>query len=112
MRRKMTDAEMRLWFRLRPLRRDGLAFRRQSPIDRYIIDFECRAAKLAIELDGSQHADPEHEARDRERSAWLEFRGYRVLRYWNADVLRRTDDVVDEIVRVAAQRLSGVQDRP
>lgn len=54
-RRRMTDAEMRLWFRLRPMRSHGMAFRRQSPIGKYIIDFECRRAQLCIEVDGSQH---------------------------------------------------------
>lgn len=101
----MTGAEMRLWFRLRPLRRDGLAFRRQSPIGRYVLDFECRPAKLGIELDGSQHAQAENAAYDAERTAWFETRGYRILRYWNSNVLQATDDVVDEIIRVAVSRL-------
>ena len=105
LRKRMTEAEMRLWFRLRPLRRNGFAFRRQSPIGRYIVDFECRAAKLVIELDGSQHAEAAHAQRDAERDSWLAFRGYEVLRFWNNDVLARTDDVMDLIVRVAERRL-------
>jgi very-short-patch-repair endonuclease len=106
LRRAMTDAEMRLWFRLRPLRREGLAFRRQSPVGRYILDFECRRAKLGIELDGSQHANGEQAVHDAERTAWFEMRGYRILRYWNVDILHETDYVVDEIIRIAASRLS------
>lgn len=105
MRRKLTDAEMRLWFRLRPLRRDGLAFRRQSPIGRYILDFECRSAKLGVELDGSQHTEPQAQAYDAERTAWFEMRGYAILRFWNSDVLQQTDNVVDHIIKVAASRL-------
>jgi very-short-patch-repair endonuclease len=105
LRRKMTDAEMRLWFRLRPLRREGLAFPRQLPIGPYIIDFECRSAKLGIEIDGGQHAEPATAKHDEERTCWLEQRGYRILRCWNADVLFATDDVVDEIIHVAASRL-------
>ncbi|GAM97822.1 putative DNA methylase [alpha proteobacterium U9-1i] len=105
MRRKMTDAEMRLWFRLRPLRRDGLAFRRQAPVGRYILDFECRPAKLGIELDGVRHTDADAQAYDAERTAWFEMRGYQILRFWNQDVLQQTDNVVDHIIKVAASRL-------
>jgi len=102
----MTDAEMRLWFRLRPLRKQGLAFRRQSPIGRYIVDFECRAARVAIELDGSQHAQTDHAVRDSERDDWLRQHGYDVLRFWNNDVLARTDDVMDVIINAVTRRLS------
>ncbi|MBI1252710.1 MAG: DUF559 domain-containing protein [Alphaproteobacteria bacterium] len=101
----MTDAEMRLWFRLRPLRKEGFSFRRQSPVGRYIADFECRTVKLIIELDGSQHAKREHAQRDLERDAWLRFRGYQVLRFWNDDVLLRTDAVMDVIFETARLRL-------
>lgn len=105
LRRKMTDAEMRLWFRLRPMRRHGLAFRRQSPIGRYILDFECRSAKLGIEVDGALHTDPEAQAYDAQRTAWFEMRGYQILRFWNQDVLQQTDNVVDHIIKVAVERL-------
>ena len=110
MRRRMTDAEMRLWFHLRPMRRRGLAFRRQSPVGRYIFDFECRRAKLGIELDGSQHARAEAQCYDAERSEWLAAKGYVVMRFWNHDVLRNTDAVVDHIVRVAAERILPQRD--
>jgi len=105
LRRRMTDAEMRLWFRLRPLRRDGLAFRRQSPVGRYVLDFECRAARVAVEVDGSQHGDARALIYDDVRSLWLEARDYRVLRFWNGDVLRDTDEIVHEIVSVTEERL-------
>jgi very-short-patch-repair endonuclease len=71
MRRRMTDAEMRLWLHLRPMRQRGLAFRRQSPVGGYILDFECRRARLGVELDGAQHDSPEARAYDGERSAKL-----------------------------------------
>jgi very-short-patch-repair endonuclease len=107
LRKTMTDAEMRLWFRLRPLRRKGLAFRRQSPIGPYIVDFECRPAKLAIELDGGHHAKSEQAEKDRQRSAWLERRGYTVLRFWNTEVLFQTDAVVHVITMTAEQLIEG-----
>ena len=103
-RRRMTDAEMRLWFHLRPMRAHGLAFRRQSPIGRYIIDVECRKANLCVELDGAQHAMTDDLAYDAERTAWLTAQGYEVLRFWNQDVLRRTDEVVGVILDTARRR--------
>ena len=110
MRRRMTDAEMCLWFYLRPMRQRGLAFRRQSPVGRYILDFECRRAKLGIELDGGQHARVEAQCYDAERSEWLAANGYAVMRFWNHEVLRSTDEVVDHIVRVAAERVLRQRD--
>jgi len=104
MRQRMTDAEMRLWFRLRPMRRHGLAFRRQSAIGRFIADFECRRAKLIVELDGNQHDQTTAKTYDAERTAWLEKQGYKVLRYSNYDMLHSTDIIVDHIVLTAQQR--------
>jgi very-short-patch-repair endonuclease len=100
----MTDAEMRLWFHLRSMRNHGLAFRRQSPIGSYIVDFECRRAKLIVEVDGSQHDAADAKAYDTARTIWLEKQGYKVLRFWNHDVLRHTDVVVDQIITTARQR--------
>jgi len=102
LRKAMTDGEMRLWNRLRPYRAYGLAFRRQSPIGPYVADFECRKAKLVIEVDGSQHRDQQDH--DRKRDAYLEAKGYRVLRFWANDVLEDTDNVMDQIITVAKQR--------
>src|SRR5437868_1298149 len=90
MRRRMTDAEMRLWFHLRPMRQRGLAFRRQSPVGHYILDFECRKAKLGVEMDGAQHDQTDARSHDAERQAYLEQEGYMVLRFWNHDVLHST----------------------
>jgi very-short-patch-repair endonuclease len=105
-RRRMTDAEMRLWYRLRPMRALGLAFRRQSPLGRYIVDFECRRAKLCVEIDGAQHGMTSMMQVDAERTKWLVSQGYEVLRFWNHDVLKHTDVIVDQIMDTAKRRLA------
>lgn len=84
-----TDAEIRLWSRLRRKQLDGFRFRRQHPIGPYVVDFFCPEAKLIVEVDGGQHADES----DR-RTRWLEERGYRVVRFWNNDVLANTEGVL------------------
>ncbi len=98
LRREMTDAEVRLWQELRGRRLDGLKFRRQMPVGIYVADFLCADAGLIVELDGSQHAESE---RDRVRDAKLAGRGFRVLRFWNDDVLRDIDSVCDTIIGYA-----------
>jgi very-short-patch-repair endonuclease len=92
----MTDAEKKLWQMLRAKRLEDFKFRRQQPIGPFIVDFVCQSEQLVIEADGSQHADSPDDVR---RTEWLEARGYRVLRFWNGDVLRRPDDVVMTIYR-------------
>ncbi len=96
-----TDAERHLWYRLRRRQLDGLRFRRQVPIGGYIADFVCPELKLIIELDGSQHLA--QKAYDDARAGKLMALGYRVLRYWNDDVLLRTDDVLEDILRHAGK---------
>jgi very-short-patch-repair endonuclease len=96
LRHNQTDAERALWFRLRDRRLRGLKFRRQMPVYRYVVDFCCEAAHLVIELDGGQHAERSKE--DAERTAALEAQGYLVLRFWNNDVLRNIDGVVESIL--------------
>jgi very-short-patch-repair endonuclease len=91
----MTDAERRLWRHLRLQQLDGRRFRRQVPIGPYVVDFACLEAKLLIEVDGGQHAEALHY--DAARTAWLEARGYQVLRFWNNDVLSNTDGVLSLI---------------
>lgn len=95
LRREMTDAEVRLWQELRGRRLDRIKFRRQVQIGPYIADFLCAEAKLVVELDGSQHADS---ARDRIRDIDLHQRGFRILRFWNDDVLHDIDEVCDTII--------------
>jgi very-short-patch-repair endonuclease len=88
-----TDAELRLWSRLRRKQLAGFRFRRQHPLGNYVVDFFCAEAQLIIEVDGGQHAD-ESSAREN----WLKARGYRVVRFWNNDVLANTDGVVERIL--------------
>src|SRR5690348_13367593 len=85
LRGNQTDAEKALWFRLRDRRLEGFKFSRQVPIDRYIVDFVCREEKLIVELDRGQHMLTE--PYDASRTAHLGTRGYRVLRFWNNQVL-------------------------
>jgi very-short-patch-repair endonuclease len=86
-----TDAEMRLWSRLRRRQLAGFRFRRQHPMGPYVVDFFCPDTKLVVEVDGGQHADS---ATDAVRTRWLEARGYRVVRFWNNDVLANTEGVL------------------
>ena len=96
LRRNQTDAERKLWFCLRDRRLHGLKFRRQTQIGQYVVDFYCETARLIVELDGGQHA--ERNERDAARTAALEAQGYLVLRFWNHDVLRNIDGVLESIV--------------
>ena len=96
LRRNQTDAERALWFRLRDRRLNGLKFRRQMPIASYVVDFCCEAARLIVELDGGRHSQISKE--DAKRTAVLEAHGYLVLRFWNNDVLRNIDGVVESVV--------------
>ncbi len=98
MRREMTEAEDRLWRELRGRRLDRIKFRRQVPIGPYIADFACLDARLIVELDGTQHAESR---RDTVRDAELERRGFRVLRFWNDEVLRELTSVCDTIIDYA-----------
>ena len=101
MRKKLTDAELRLWNELRAHRLMGLGFRRQFPISGYIVDFACPSKKLIVEVDGSQHGDEDAQLYDAERAARLEANGWHILRFWNADILRDLDSVCLHIVRDA-----------
>ena len=95
LRKDMTDAERRIWFALRDRRFAGWKFRRQVPFDQYILDFVCFDAKLVIEVDGGQHDErAEYDAR---RSAHLEKSAFRVLRFWNNEVLQNLEGVLTMI---------------
>lgn len=94
LRANMTDAERRLWQGLRGRQLAGYKFRRQVPIGPYIVDFACLEARLVIEVDGGQHLGS---AEDQARDAWLRSEGYRVLRFWNHEVLQQTTDVLEHI---------------
>jgi very-short-patch-repair endonuclease len=79
----------------------GLHFRRQHPIGSYIVDFACVRAGVVVEIDGSQHGEPDAAAHDAQRTAYLNRHGFRVLRFWNADVLRNGVEVAETVFREA-----------
>lgn len=101
MRKKMTEAELKLWNEIRAHRLMGLSFRRQLPVGSYIVDFACPAKRMIVEVDGSQHAGAEAAEKDVLRSRALQELGWTVLRFWNDDVLRDVDNVCLHIVTVA-----------
>src|SRR5271167_2696368 len=94
MRGAPTDSELRLWRLLRDRRLSGFKFRRQVPVGPYIVDFLCVGAKLIVEADGFQHAES---PRDRARDAYLESQGWKVLRFWNNEVLQNREGVLETI---------------
>jgi very-short-patch-repair endonuclease len=96
LRTQSTDSEKHLWYYLRA-NRLGYKFKRQVPIGAYIVDFVCLEKRLIIELDGGQHL--ENESYDRVRTVWLNTQGFKVLRFWNNDVLQQTSLVVEGILR-------------
>jgi very-short-patch-repair endonuclease len=94
LRRAMTPAEKKLWQHIRYGQLGDAQFRRQHAVGPYIVDFFCAKAKLVIEIDGDVHADPEQAKRDTERTEWLnEQKDYRVIRFWNNEVLRNMESV-------------------
>jgi very-short-patch-repair endonuclease len=93
----MTEAERRLWSLLRGHQMAGYKFRRQHPVGPYILDFACVRLKLAVEADGGQHADNAHDAF---RTAWLEARGWRVVRFWNREIMGETESVLATLLAV------------
>ena len=98
LRRNMTDAEKILWSHLRNRQLANLKFRRQVPLGPFFVDFLCVEQKLIVEVDGGQHS----EEADRSRTAWIEARGYRLIRFWIHDVMDNVDGVLETIAKVAA----------
>ena len=103
-----TESEARIWFRIRAGRLGGYKFRRQHPVPPYVLDFYCELARLAVELDGSQHGEDE----DRARTAALEKRGIAVIRFWDNDVSSRIDAVLEEILRTLESRMGRANPVP
>jgi very-short-patch-repair endonuclease len=97
LRSNMTEAEKRLWRYLRNRQLQGHKFYRQYPIPPYYVDFLCRDKKLIIEADGGQHSENRS---DEKRTKYLENKEYKVLRYWNNDILENTEGVMKEILGV------------
>jgi very-short-patch-repair endonuclease len=100
LRRHTTNAERLLWYFLRARRFAGCKFRRQHPIGPFIVDFACVERSLVVEADGGQHAGSAADAR---RTRWLETEGWRVVRFWNDDIVRRTQDVLEAIRKAVEQ---------
>jgi very-short-patch-repair endonuclease len=109
LRANMTDAERKLWAYLSARKVAGVRFNTQFPIGGFVCDFVSRGAKLVIEVDGGQHAEAEQA--DAERTRFIERRGYRVIRFWNNDVLGNVEGVVGEIERVLGE-MGAQQNRP
>jgi very-short-patch-repair endonuclease len=97
LRQNGTEAEHALWRCLRDRALAGSKFRRQVPLGPFIADFVCFERKLIVEVDGGQHADGTPARRDAARTAWLEAQGYRVVRFWNNDVLSNPDGVLEAL---------------
>jgi very-short-patch-repair endonuclease len=102
LRRNQSDAERNLWSRLRNSRISGVKFRRQQPIGDYIVDFISFDKKLIIEVDGGQHNEPTNSKDDRVRTEYLESRGYRVIRFWNTDIIQNVEGVIHKILETLA----------
>jgi very-short-patch-repair endonuclease len=98
LRRNMTDVERKLWKCLRSRQFEHLKFRRQYPIGNYIVDFICVEKNLIVELDGGQHCENKKDAM---RDAWLKSQGYRLLRFWNNEVLENLEGVLQTILQAA-----------
>jgi very-short-patch-repair endonuclease len=96
LRSHQTDAGLRLWYHLRAHRFLDFKFKRQKPIGNYIVDFVCIEKKLIVELDGGQHGGQMQY--DQVRDAWLREQGYRVLRFWNNDVMQQLESVLEAIL--------------
>ena len=109
LRNTMTPQEIKLWSQLKYLNRGGHHFRRQSPVDGYILDFAEFSHRLIIEVDGSQHSFDRGQKRDAVRDAHFTAAGFRVLRFWNVDVDTNMDGVIDTILDALKQ---GPHPRP
>ncbi len=112
LRNDATKAERLLWWRLRGKERDGLKFRRQYGVGEYVIDLYCPGTKLAIEVDGENHYEPAAEVRDARRQAFIESFGIRALRLTNPEVYDNLDGVIEEIWRVATERVALLRTTP
>jgi len=100
----MTDAEQLVWYCLRRRQLGGFRFRRQHPIERFVLDFYCSEVRLAIELDGGQHNEPDARVRDKERTFFLSAYEIEVLRFWNNEVLTDLEAVLQRIYGALLER--------
>lgn len=92
-----SEAQKVLWYQLRQKQLNGCKFRREHPMGPYIVDFICLSNKLIIEVDGGQHV--QQASYDSRRTQWLESQGFKVLRFWNNDVLANTEAVIEIVLK-------------
>ncbi len=97
LRKEQTNAEELLWLLLRNKQLCGLKFRRQYPMAPYVLDFYCDEERLGIELDGRQHNKPDKQRTDKERTAFLEGKDIKIIRFWNNEVLQETEAVLEQL---------------
>ncbi len=107
LRSRMTDAETKLWWYLRNNQLGNYKFRRQMPLGPYVLDFACESRKLVIEVDGGQHCENHY---DQKRTIWLESKGWKVIRFWNNEVLQQTEAVLQTILKALSNPLQGERD--
>lgn len=108
MRHPQTRSETTLWHVLRN-RQTGFKFRRQHPIERFIVDFYCAEATLLIEVDGESHLEPDQEEYDKARTEYLEGLGYKLIRFTNNDVRYNINAVVDKILQTIETRITELK---
>ncbi len=107
LRKAMTPQEVKLWLHLRQLRPQGFHFRRQAPLEGYILDFVCFKHRLIIEVDGSQHGEDIGLAHDARRDAHFAALGFRTLRFWNHEVDANLDGVVETVIARAHENIDA-----
>ncbi|MDD9863660.1 MAG: endonuclease domain-containing protein [Gammaproteobacteria bacterium] len=106
LRKQITDAERLLWGLLRNKQLEGFKFRRQHPVGKYVLDFYCHEARLGVELDGGQHNEIDQRRKDEARSFFLAEEGITVVRFWNNEVLRETEGVLEGLLLALTPTLS------
>ncbi len=97
LRKRPTDAERLLWKHLKARQLESFKFRRQQPIGNYVVDFVCFEKRIVVEIDGAQHAVEKEREKDIERDSWFTKQGFRVLRFWNNEVIQQTEGVLEVI---------------
>ena len=115
LRKRMTPQEVKLWVHLRSWRKRGFHFRRQSPLDDFIVDFVCVRHRLIVEVDGGQHNFDAHASRDAKRDNHFISRGFRVLRFWNNELDRNLEGVlmaIDDALRSPPPGLASLGHPP
>ncbi|PWB88719.1 endonuclease domain-containing protein [Methylocystis sp. MitZ-2018] len=105
LRKNMTPQEVKLWSQLRKLRPQGFHFRRQAPIEGYVLDFVCYKYRLIVEADGAQHGEDKGLRRDAKRDAIFRANGFHVLRFWNHEIDANLNGVVETIIARAKEHM-------